>query len=213
MRTRFLVVIAVAAVFLCGVSSAQGQSGEKSAVVGLVSGIDRCPLPAMVIDKLFTLNLPPDVWSSLTVAEESAEPRHTLRTVGDTMITVASNMGWGDLVALDRDSTNDGQNPLLPTMVDSWKGRLSCTITMPAGMDADAREKAWGNIAYLLPAMGNTAYCKSRSGKFLLVITVNPKATDLGFRLSKDGTTYAFDVPVHGSVSQFKVQEFLQSGN
>lgn len=211
-RTRTVIVLAVAAALLWGISPAQGQGGEKAQVLGLMRGADGCPLPAMVIDRLFTLNLPPEGWASMTAAENT-EPRHLLRTVGDAMITVACNMGWGDLVATDRDSTYDGKSPLLPPMVDSWKGRLSCTIILPPGMDAEAREKAWTHISYLLPPMTNPAYCKPRSGKFLLVMRVDPKATDVGFHLSKDGTTYSFVVPVHADVSQLKVQTLLQSGN
>ena len=208
-----LVVSIVAFSLVTSPLTSQAQEGNKARLAHMVhvdhAGFPQAADASVVVDRLFTLNLAPDVWQTVLQPDGGNDtPRHNLSLLAATLIKVAQNMGWGNLDNLG----SDPGNPLRISMVDGWKSKLGVTIDVPAGLNAKASEQAWKNINYLLSPIEEVYYNKPRSGKFLLAITVDPKAPKLGFNLSKDATTFHFVVPAYTDISQDAVRTFLQQG-
>lgn len=211
MLRRFAPVAVIMVLVGSLASSVLAQDESRAQLIQLMKTTDRSPLSAMAVDRLMTLKFAPDVWQQVLDANNN-EPRHNIVILADTLIMLANNMGWGDLVSVDRNGTYDGTSPLLPPMVDSWKDKLSATVSIPAGLDNKGKETAWQNISYMCAPIQSTYFCKPRSGKFFLTITVDPKATDLRFSLSKDAAQYQFALPAYVTISQYKVENALKQG-
>lgn len=190
---------------------ARAEDDNKAQLVHMLDAFDRNPLSAMAVDKLMTLKLSPEAWTTI-LDPNSNKHRQVLRMTADTLIVVALNMGWGDLKQTDRDGGYDGKSPLLPPMVDSWKGKLSCSIEIPAGLDDKGRDKAIENLEYILSPMQNSYYCKPRSGKFLLSVSVDAKAPKMRFSMSKDASQFHFVLPAYATISQSDVENCLRQG-
>jgi hypothetical protein len=193
-------------------TSAFAQDKE---MLGNLMRNERSYLQAMVLDKLVTIEASPKWWERFCDPTQSGTgtPRHNLIILLGGLMSVAQNMGWGNLSELDYNSGYDGKSPLLVDMVDSWKGKLSLNLVLkdepstPEGIS-----NAHNNLSYLVSPMSNDYYCHPRSGKFLLSVRLDNKLPKGKYTWNKPMTEFTAVLPAYSTISQGDVETMLKVG-
>ena len=185
---------------------AQDRKAELAQALALI----RYPLEAQVTEKLMTYKLSPAAWD-YALAPENKDTLITLSNLASTLCIIATNLKLGDVKGLDSNSGNDGKSPLVADMIDSFKGKLDCSVTLEL-TNPEEIKKAFTQLSYCLAPLQNDYCFHPRGGQAHLSFVADRKATGIGVKVSKDGNTYAITVPVHADVSQGAMQELLQRG-
>lgn len=171
-------------------------------------------LDAAVMERFVKIDAPAEFWQMI-----DAEPfngqyslNHSLGLFAGTVTTIASNMGWGDVRDLDRNSGYDGKSPLLAGMMDQWSGKIQFHLTVPFKPDAKSLEGVRDSLDRFFAPFQSTYFFKPRGGKAIVNIRMDPKATKMTCNVSKDGNTYDLVLPVYARYSQSELEERLKRG-
>lgn len=193
--------------------AAGAQEDRKDELVAALRGINGDNFSAEVISRFLTIEATQAWWDRLLDPATSRDgPMHEMTNLASMIVSVASNLGLGDAVEVDRNSTYDGKGPLFLGMLDSWKGKVGVHLVLDFAPDEASAATAITNIDSVLVPFSSPTYCKPRGGKFQATLRFNPKATDYKLSVSKDGTTYDVIFPIHAEISQSYFEESLKLG-
>lgn len=189
---------------------ALAQDDNTTALRRMIAVSKRWPVNAQIAEKLMVFKLSPAAWEY--ILDPESDGAQTVTNLAGTVADVADQMKLGDVVTLDRNSGYDGKSPLVADMIDSWKDKVRFTIAVDVP-DAETAKKAFANIDYVMAPLTNDYYFLPAGGKAIVNIAADPKATDIGCKVSADGNTYDIKVPIHASFSQSRLEELLRAGH
>lgn len=173
---------------------------------------ERYYLESMVLDRLVEIDASPQWWERINDPTQSGQysTRTAFRVLVHSLMDVAKNMGWGDLSATDYSGGYNGSSPLLPEMVDSWKGKLSLKVVLKdEPKTEDGLKASIANLDYLANPVSNDYYNHPRSGKFLMYVQLDAKQPKAKYTWDKARTTFTVVIPAYGSVSQSEMERML----
>lgn len=161
------------------------------------------PVEAETFDRYFKVNAPPDWWSYLCAHREAGLAMVDL-TYG--ILGLAPNLGWADAKKL----ADDGGDFL--GALDSWKGKVSVTVTLPPGLNDDQKKQVMDNYNLISAVVSGKYYCMPRGGQLHLNITTSPKAREARGSVSKDGNNYEISLPIQAYATTMQFENIFKTG-
>lgn len=193
--------------------SATAQNDRKAELVQALRGVSADDFSAEIVSRFVTIEANSAWWDRLLDPETSRDgAMHEMSNLALMIVRVAANLGLGDAVEVDRNSTYDGKGPLFLAMLEGWKAKVGVHLVLDFVPDDASAATALTNFDTVLEPFASPTYCKPRGGKFQLNLRFEPKATNYKLTVSKDGTTYDVLLPVHAEVSQSYFEQSLTSG-
>ena len=105
-----------------------------------------------------------------------------------------------------------GDAPPVLEALDSWKGKVGFTVTLPPGLDEEKKEQVMSNYDLINGVVGWKATCLPRGGKFFLNVTTSLKATEAQGSVSKDGNSYEVILPVYARITSGQLETIFAKG-
>ncbi len=205
-------IVCATLIFLVFPSAAQDAEGKAALVQGFRSA--NANLDAEIIDRFISIKASPAFWS--VIDSESFNGQYTLShwfaNLAGSISSIATNMEWGDVRALDKNSGYNGKSPVVLSMLDDWKGKIAFSVDLGFEPDPAQVGTVINNLDLTLAPMTSTYYFKPRGGKAFVNIKVDPKATQSSVKVSPDGNTYNVILPAYVSISQSPLEDGLKKG-
>lgn len=205
-------ILCAALLFLALPSAAQDAEGKAALVQGFRSA--NANLDAEIIDRFISIKASPAFWS--VIDNESFNGQYTLShwfaNLAGTVSSIATNMEWGDVRELDKNSGYNGKSPVVLGMLDDWKGKIAVSVDLGFQPDPAQVATVISNLDLILAPMSSTYYFKPRGGKAFVNIKVDPKATKSSVKVSPDGNTYDVVIPAYVSISQSSLEDGFKKG-
>jgi len=186
---------------------AHAQQDNKQDLVQLVAdkaaqGAPHYTESAIVIDKLMTFDVTPEVWQNLLQPQgESRANRNYIVAGAIAMAEYAKALGWGDLMG-------GGGEP--SAMVDSFKGRLSATLIIREPLNREELAMSLWNFHFYLHCFWKFGI-RPRSGRAFVVVVIN-KANPKPLSFSLRGDQYVFQIQPTSRVDPKEVYRCIQQG-
>lgn len=162
-----------------------------------------------VFKRYFKVNASPDWWSFLCASQQNG---FELVHLAVGVLDLAPGLGWADAKTIDDGLGSTGEAAPVLEALDSWKGKVSVTCNLPAGLSEEQKKQFMSNLQLVSGVVGWKHDCLPRGGKLFLTISASPKATEVGGTVSKDGNTYDLVLPVLTSITTGPLQAFFQKG-
>ncbi|MBS2040341.1 hypothetical protein JST97_35465 [bacterium] len=167
------------------------------------------PILAEVFDRYVKVNATPDWWAFLCADRNSG---YALVNLTRGLTDLGVNLGWADIKTMDEGMGGKGDAPPVLEALDSWKGKLAVTVTLPAGLDEARKTQVMSNYDLINGVVGWKAGCLPRGGQFFLNVTTSPKATEAQGKVSKDGNHYEVVLPIYASITSGQLEKIFVKG-
>ena len=189
------------------------QNDPKASVVQTFRA-NRYGLDALILERYVNIKASPEWWrlAETEVFNSQGSFTHELANLADTVNRISVTMGWGDANRLDRDTGQDGSNPLVINLVESWKGKILVNLDMNFRPDNKTRAMAIDNLDRCLNPFGSDYVFKPRAGHAVINLRMDPKATMTACKVSLDGAVYEVIIPIYTDLSQGDLEEALKKG-
>jgi len=191
---------------LCLASAASAQD-KAEMLRNYRNALGGYPLQAAVFDRYVDVQADADWWTYLV----SSRKTYLFVDFAESLVTLASNLGWGDAKKLNESTGGQAEAPPVIEMIDSWKGKMAVKIDLPPGLKQEQKDVLMDNLALLNGPVSST-YNVPRGGKFFMNVTFNAKATEATGKASKDGTTFDFVFPTYANVYTSQIENVLKKG-
>lgn len=166
-------------------------------------------IQAELFDRYVKVNAPADWWTFLCADRDGG---YALVNLTRGILDMAPGLGWADVKSLDEAMGGKGDAPPVLEALDSWKGKVSVTVTLPSGLDDAKKKQVMSNYDLINGVIGWKATCLPRGGKFFLNITTSAKATEAQGSVSKDGNSYEVVLPIYAGVTSGQLETIFKKG-
>lgn len=164
---------------------------------------------AELFERYVKVNAPADWWAFLSSNRDGG---YALVNLTRGILDMAPGLGWADVKTLDEGMGFKGDAPPVLEALDSWKGNLGVTVTLPAGLDEEKKKQVMSNYDLINGVIGWKATCLPRGGKFFLNVTTSPKATEAKGSVSKDGNSYEVILPIYAGITSGQLENIFKKG-
>jgi hypothetical protein len=206
MKKLLFTLALVALACLAGPVQAQDQKAQLAQALRS----DGFPLEAEILNRFVDLEMSPEWWAIMVDPGEERDARQSFRIVLSGVVAMADRMGLGDAARLNQDTGRKGNSPPLLGMLDSWKDKIHLKIVMNFAPDATSKKETVDG----LNRMGNPISSEAvpRAGKFSLLLTYDPKVTEMKTSMSADASSYTVTVPAYTYWRQGNVDDLFKRG-
>ena len=171
-------------------------------------------LDAMVLERFVTIKASPEVWAEIGSETSTAYGSFNdfFTSLNGIITKIADNMGWGDVRDLDQKNGFDGSSPLVASMLDSWKGKMTFTVDLTSKLELKSKYKMIDNLETVYNPLSFITYFKPRGGNAFVTLKADPGAAKASVTVSKDGNTYFVNIPATATCSQRDLESGLKKG-
>ncbi|MFN8611592.1 MAG: hypothetical protein U0931_28870 [Vulcanimicrobiota bacterium] len=166
-------------------------------------------IQAELFDRYVKVNASPDWWAFLCSNRDGG---YALVNLTRGILDMAPGLGWADVKTMDESMGSKGDAPPVLEALDSWKGKLSVTVNLPAGLDDAKKQQVMSNYDLINGVVGWKASCFPRGGKFFLTVNTSAKATEAQGSVSKDGNTYEVFLPIYAGITSGQLENIFKKG-
>jgi hypothetical protein len=207
MRKILGLFLAASVGIAAGVLPGQAAEDHKAELVQLIRQQDG-KLCALAVDKLITFNMSPEWWQFFL--KEETHGYHTLRILGDALMTFGNNEGGDDIPKLDQ--SRDASSPLVTDAIDKLASKAHITIDFTQPVTDKFMKTVQHNLDLVANPITDTNYCKPRGHKINVTISIDTKAKALGSTVSKDGNDYHLLLPAYMDISTMPIEAAFKKG-
>jgi hypothetical protein len=166
-------------------------------------------IQAELFERYVKVNASPDWWAFLCSNRDGG---YALVNLTRGILDQAPNLGWADVKTLDEGMGSRGDAPPVLEALDSWKGKVGVTVTLPPGLDDEKKKQVMSNYDLINGVIGWKATCLPRGGKLFINVSTSLKASEAQGSASKDGNTYEVVLPVYAGITSGQLENIFKKG-
>ena len=166
-------------------------------------------IQAELFERYVKVNASPDWWAFLCSNRDGG---YALVNLTRGILDMAPSLGWADVKSMDEGMGSKGDAPPVLEALDSWKGKVGVTVTLPSGLDEEKKKQVMSNYDLINGVVGWKATCLPRGGKFFLNVSTSLKASEAQGSVSKDGNSYEVVLPVHAGITSGQLENIFKKG-